>query len=221
MEEIKTIKQAKNITKEVLDEALAKRHGAELQKKLSEAKVAICGLGGLGSNIAVMLARAGIRHLHLIDFDDVDISNLNRQQYFVNQLGEPKPKALAKTLEMIYPYVELKLDYIKITPENVQNLLKDDDIICEAFDRPDQKAMLVENVLMNFPKKKLVAASGMAGIDSSNSIKTKRIGKNFYLCGDQISDLAEGDGLFAPRVCTCASHQAMTVIRLIAGKDEL
>ena len=134
------------ISREELDEALAERHGKDLQQKFQNAKVAICGLGGLGSNVAVALARAGVRHLHLIDFDQVDVSNFNRQQYFVSQLGKNKTESLSDTLLQIYPYLEIKTDTVKITRKNIHDLLKDELIICEAFDKAEQKAMLVEEV---------------------------------------------------------------------------
>ena len=68
-------------TKEELQKAFEERHGKELQKLFADAVVAVCGLGGLGSNIAVSRARAGIGKLIIADFDKVDITNLHRQQY--------------------------------------------------------------------------------------------------------------------------------------------
>ncbi|SER66274.1 sulfur carrier protein ThiS adenylyltransferase ThiF [Lachnobacterium bovis] len=206
------------ISKDELDNALAERHGKRLQQKFQKVNVAICGLGGLGSNVAVALARAGIRHLHLIDFDRVDVTNFNRQQYFVNQLGEYKTLSLSKTLSKIYPYIDVKIDTVKITKDNIAELLKDDFIICEALDDAENKAMFVEEVLKEFPQKYLVSASGMAGKKSLNYIKTQKIRENFYLCGDRISGLEDGDGLFAPRVMAAAAHEAMTIINII---DEL
>ena len=88
-------------TKEEMQEALVRKNGAVLQAKLQRARVAVCGLGGLGSNVAVALARSGVGHLHLLDFDRVELSNLNRQQYKVSQLGQPKPLALRDNLQEI------------------------------------------------------------------------------------------------------------------------
>ena len=90
-------------TKEEWNKALAERHGEKLQKKFSSGAVAICGLGGLGSNIAISLARAGIEKLILIDFDKVDITNLHRQQYKANQIGMDKTDALSENLKEIAP----------------------------------------------------------------------------------------------------------------------
>lgn len=206
-------------TREEMYRALEERHGAEIQKKLSEASVAVCGLGGLGSNIAVALARAGVGRLYLYDFDKVDISNLNRQQYFPEQLGMPKNEALADTLKRIAPYCDIVSHQVKLSEENIPQLLGDADIICEAFDKAEQKAMLVNFVLENMPEKYLVAGSGMAGFAPSNMIQTKRVTKRFYLCGDEVSDVDDGVGLVASRVLICAGHQAHAVIRIIVNSE--
>ncbi|MCR5110046.1 MAG: sulfur carrier protein ThiS adenylyltransferase ThiF [Ruminococcus sp.] len=208
-------------TREEMYRALEERHGAEIQKKLSEASVAVCGLGGLGSNIAVALARAGVGRLYLYDFDKVDISNLNRQQYFPEQLGMPKNEALADTLKRIAPYCDIVSHQVKLSEENIPQLLGDADIICEAFDKAEQKAMLVNFVLENMPEKYLVAGSGMAGFAPSNMIQTKRVTKRFYLCGDEVSDVDDGVGLVASRVLICAGHQAHAVIRIIANEYDI
>lgn len=207
-------------SREVMREALNIRHGEELQNKISAARVAVCGLGGLGSNIAIALARAGVGHLHLIDFDRVDLTNLNRQQYAVGQLGQYKTDALRETLSLVSPYCDVTCDTIQVTEENLPDLLKTEDYICEAFDRAEAKAMLVSGVLEHFPEKYLVAGSGLAGLGSANTIQTRRISKRFYLCGDGTSDSSVGLGLVASRVLVCAAHEANMILRLIAGERE-
>ena len=197
------------------------RHGTELHERFSSATVAICGLGGLGSNIAIALARAGIGKLLLIDFDRVDITNLHRQQYKANQIGCYKADALAENLLEIAPYTEIQTVTAKITEENFTRLLKDADIVCEAFDNAESKAMLVNGVLEQLTQCYLVAASGMAGMDTPNTIKTRKVMKRFYLCGDEVSDVANTIGLVAPRVMLCAAHQAHTVLRILAGEYEV
>jgi len=206
--------------KEEWQQILEARHGKELQEKFSKVTVAICGLGGLGSNIAVALARAGIGNLILIDYDRVDISNLHRQQYKATQVGMYKTEALAENLKEIFPYVLLQLHMVKITEENFQELLAEADIICEAFDEAEAKAMLVNGVLETFPEKYLVAASGMAGLGPANDIRTRRVMKNFYLCGDEVSDVAGEMGLISSRVMLCAAHQAHVVLRILAGVQD-
>ena len=207
-------------TKEEWSKALSERHGEELQKKFSSATVAVCGLGGLGSNIAISLARAGIGKLILIDFDRVDITNLHRQQYKANQIGQYKTEALSENLKEIAPYIEFETHTDRVTEENFAHLLQDADIICEAFDNAEAKAMLTKLVLQTMPDKFLVAASGMAGMGSVNTVQTRKITSKFYLCGDEISDVNDDIGLVSSRVMLCASHQAHTVLRILAGEFE-
>lgn len=207
-------------SKEDMQRALEARHGKDLQQKFTNSTVAICGLGGLGSNIAVSLARAGIGKLILVDFDKVDISNLHRQQYKADQIGRFKTEALAENLREIAPYLEVETHAVRLTEENFEALLSEADLICEAFDRAEAKAMLVNGVLEKLHTKYLIAASGMAGLGSANSIQTRRITNRFYLCGDGISDVADDIGLVAPRVMLCAAHQAHMVLRILSGNLE-
>ena len=208
-------------TKEEWNKALTERHGKELHRAFSSATVAVCGLGGLGSNIAIALARAGIGKLILIDFDRVDITNLHRQQYKAEQIGMYKTVALAENLKEIAPYISLEIHTERITEDNAVTLLQDADIICEAFDDAEWKAMLTNTVLTELPDKYLVAASGMAGMGVTNSIRTRRITSRFYLCGDETSEVSENIGLVAPRVALCAAHEAHTVLRILAKQFEV
>lgn len=201
--------------------ALEDRHGKILQEKLSASTVAVCGLGGLGSNISIMLTRAGVGKLILIDFDRVDITNLHRQQYKVSQIGRYKTECSSENLKEISPYIEIEVHTVRLTEENALELLKEADIICEAFDDAGAKAMLTDFVFEAMPDKYLVAASGMAGLDSANVIKSRKITDHFFLCGDGVSDVKDGIGLVASRVTICAAHQAHAVIRIIAEKYEI
>lgn len=207
-------------TKEEWYAALSERHGEKVQKSFESATVAICGLGGLGSNIAFALARAGIGKLILIDFDSVDITNLHRQQYKANQIGMNKTDALRDNLLEIAPYVAIETYSVCITEINAEELLKKADIICEAFDDAECKAMLVNLVLEKMPEKYLIAASGMAGFGSANTIRTRRISKRFYLCGDGTSDVQSEGSLTVSRVMLCAAHQAHTVLRILTEQFE-
>ena len=122
------------VSREEIRAALLDRHTAATQDKLDAAHVAICGCGGLGSTIAVALTRIGVGHLHLIDFDRVDMTNLNRQQYFLKDLGQYKTEALRSNLRQINPFIDITIDTVKVTDENVPTLFGNEDIICEAFD---------------------------------------------------------------------------------------
>lgn len=206
-------------TREEVRAALVKRQGEALVAKLEKSTVAICGLGGLGSNIAISLARAGVKKLILLDFDKVDVTNLQRQQYKASQVGMNKADALVENLREVAPYVELEPHAVRLTEDNALGFLGEADVVCEAFDNAEAKAMLVNLVLENMPEKFLVAASGMGGLDNGNEIQTRRVMKRFFICGDGKNEVEDGGALIGARVMICAAHQALTVIRILAGLE--
>ena len=208
-------------SREAMQKALEDRIGKSLMEKFSRGVVAICGLGGLGSNIAISLARSGVGKLILVDFDRVDMGNLNRQQYKVSQLGMEKPTALFENLREIAPYVEIEAHCTKLDEANFSSILSSAQVICEAFDVPEDKSKLANFVLENLRDKVLISSSGMAGIDSANKIKTRKIAENFYICGDGVSDVDIHGTLFAPRVMLCAAHQSHLALQVIASQVNL
>ncbi|WP_092561384.1 sulfur carrier protein ThiS adenylyltransferase ThiF [Anaeromicropila populeti] len=220
-DEIVLIRKGIMPKEEELECMLTARHTPAVHGKLKKGKVAIAGLGGLGSNIAVSLARIGVGMLRLIDFDVVEPSNLNRQNYDIRHLGLLKTVALKQQLQDINPYIQIDTVNKKITEKNAAELLKDCEIVCEAFDNPENKAMLINTVLTHLPGIKIVSASGMAGYKSTNLIRTIHPMKNLYLCGDFETEAMAGCGLMAPRVMVCAGHQANMVLRLLAGEEEV
>ena len=199
------------------EEDLLKRNVKGIFEKLKKAKVCILGLGGLGSNVAVLLARAGIGHLKLIDFDVVEASNLNRQQYRISHIGLKKTEAMKTIIKEINPFVEVETLDIKVDRKNIYSIIGDIEIVVEAFDSAETKAMTIEELLIN-KNKIVVSASGMAGLGSANEIITRRIKDNFYLIGDNYSDYEEYSGIMSTRVMLCAAHQANMVLRLILGE---
>ena len=198
-----------------LRKAQEEKESKEVVDALAGSTVAICGLGGLGSNIAMMLSRAGVGRLILTDFDTVNITNLHRQFYKISQLDMKKAWALSDNLAEIAPLTRVELHDEKISPDRIKDLLNDADVICEAFDNAEQKAMLVGTVLEVFPDTDLVAASGMAGTGDANDIITRQISEHFYLCGDFHTDVGEADSLLPSRVMVCAAHQAHKIIQLL------
>ena len=199
------------------EEDLFKRNVKDIAKKLKKAKVCILGLGGLGSNVAVLLARSGIGYLKLIDFDVVEASNLNRQQYRISHIGIKKTEAIKTIIKEINPFVEIDTLDIKVDRENILSVVEDIEIVVEAFDRAETKAMAIEELLTN-KNKIVISASGMAGLGSANEIITRKIKENFYLIGDNYSDYEEYLGIISTRVMLCAAHQANMVLRLILGE---
>ena len=200
---------------EALEAMMCARHTPAVHKKVNSHSVAIAGLGGLGSNTAIFLARTGVGTLHLIDFDTVDVSNLNRQSYRICDLGKYKTDALAEQIRDINPFIHIRKDIVKVSPNNVPTLFAQDDVICEAFDNPLSKAMLVHTLIQTYPDKYIVAASGMAGYGESNSIQTRKITNHLYVCGDQTRRAQPGQGLMAPRVAICAAHEANIIIKIL------
>lgn len=199
---------------ELKEEDLLKRNVKGISKKLKKTRVCILGLGGLGSNVAVLLARSGIGSLKLVDFDTVETSNLNRQQYRISHIGIKKTEAMKSIIREINPFVEVETLDIKVDRENIYSIVGDIEIVVEAFDRAETKAMTLEELLTD-KNKIVVSASGMAGLGSANEIVTRKIKDNFYLIGDNYSDYEEYSGIMSTRVMICAAHQANMVLRLI------
>ena len=195
-------------------QALHKGLSPEQSSLLQAAQVAIFGLGGLGSNVAMWLARLGVGRLLLYDFDKVELSNLNRQYYFVEDVGEYKAVALLKHLRAVNPYGDYQSRVVRLTQDNLAELVGTAPIICEALDKPETKALLVNGVLESFPDKFLVAASGLAGFGTSASMQVRQITPHFYLCGDGSSSFLDLP-LCGARVGLCAAQEALTIARII------
>ena len=201
------------------EEELLERNVKGISEKLKKAKVCILGLGGLGSNVAILLARSGIGYLKLVDFDIVEASNLNRQQYRISHIGMKKTEAIRTIIKEVNPFVEVEILNKKIDRENILSIVGDVEIVVEAFDVAETKAMAIEELLINGDKI-LVSASGMAGIGSANEIITRKVRDNFYLIGDNYSDYEEYSGIMSTRVMICAAHQANIVLRIILGEEK-
>jgi sulfur carrier protein ThiS adenylyltransferase len=202
-----------------LEALMVARHSPGVHRAVKQATVGIAGLGGLGSAVAVALARLGVGRLVLADFDVVEPSNLNRQQYFIDQLGKYKTEALKENLQRINPYVSYETHTVLLSPANVPVIFADCAVLVEAFDQAAMKAMLVETWLKHFPTRPIVAASGLAGHAGSNRVRTHRLGRSLYLVGDLETAAQPGTGLMAPRVGVAAHHQANAVLRLLLGED--
>lgn len=201
-------------TQTELQNALQKGLTEAQRRKLQQAVVAVTGCGGLGSNAAMWLARLGVGHLLLVDFDKVEPGNLNRQYYFLEDIGRYKAEALRERLLRVNPYGDYQACIIKLTEENIPRLLAKANIVCEAFDKAAGKAMLVNGVISSLPHAKIVAASGLAGFGSGNEIRTRRLTQRLYICGDGSSSI-DALPLCGARVGIAAAHQALTIARLL------
>jgi len=201
-----------------LEALMMARHTPGVHARVKRATVGLAGAGGLGSAVAVALARTGVGRLVVADFDVIEPSNLNRQQYFMDQLGLLKVDALKANLARINPYVRVETHARRLTPDNVPGIFQDVDVLVEAFDAAAAKVMLLESFTRAFPDRPIVMASGLAGHGPCETIKVNRMGARVHVIGDLVSEARPGQGLMAPRVGIVAHMQANTVLRLLLGE---
>ena len=219
-DEIVFIRKGEAPSLEELESLMLARHTPGVHQKVKNSVVGIAGLGGLGSVVAIALARIGVGKLILVDFDVVEPSNLNRQQYFIDQIGMLKAEALQQNLSKINPCVRVQVYNERLDRNNVGRIFREVDVIVEAFDRAEEKAMLINVVSEKMPDKYIVAASGVAGYGDNNEIKTVRFSSKIFIVGDQRTAAQPGVGLMAPRVGIAAHHQANTVLRILLGEEK-
>ena len=181
---------------------------------LQNKTVGIAGCGGLGSNCAVALAMVGVGHLIIVDFDIISESNLNRQYYFYDQIGSSKIQALKENIERINPLVKVTAINLKLDDQNIKDIFDGVDVLVEAFDRSDQKQIIIESALATWPERPLVIGIGMAGWGGIDMIKMKQYG-NLYICGDRVTEIGPEMPPLAPRVGIVANIQANTVLQIL------
>jgi sulfur carrier protein ThiS adenylyltransferase len=186
----------------------------EIKKIVQNKTVGIAGAGGLGSNCAVALARTGIGKLIIADFDTISESNLNRQYYYFDQIGQNKAFTLSDNIYFIDPDIKVEAHPIKLGPKDIIRIYKDCDVIIEAFDLAKMKQMIIETVLTELPHIPLIVGSGMAGYGDSNSIKLRQV-DNLYICGDEKSEISEDLPPLAPRVGMVANMQANVALEIL------
>ncbi|MGC9373670.1 MAG: sulfur carrier protein ThiS adenylyltransferase ThiF [Bacteroidales bacterium] len=190
----------------------------EIKSILKNHTVGIAGAGGLGSNCAVALSRVGIGKLIIADFDVVNETNLNRQYFFKDQLGEKKVRALKNNIQRINPEIEIIIHDLKLNENNLVNIYKDCDIIVEAFDVAEMKQMIIETCMSKLPDKPLIIGSGIAGWGKSNEIRIRQ-SENLYICGDEMAETSTENPPLAPRVGIVANMQANTVLEILLNKN--
>ena len=204
------------VTEKEFYDALASRIGKGEACKLRDSAVGIAGLGGLGSNIAVILARSGVGRLVIADHDTVELSNIHRQCYPLESIGMKKTDAVMMEINRVNPFCKVEKHDIELD-ESSLDIFSDCDIVCEAFDSAENKIMLIEG--LSAMGKTVISGNGMAGKGPANSIITRKVGDSIYICGDGISDVDDEGSLIPSRVTVCAAHQANAVIRIISGLE--
>ena len=188
---------------------------SDIKKHLSMFRVGIAGAGGLGSNCAAALARSGVGTLVIADYDTVEEVNLNRQFYFINQVGMVKVIALKKNLEQINPGIRVIVHEAILDNENIPDIFMDCDVIIEAFDRAEMKEMIAETVMLRMPGTPLIIGSGMAGWGNNETIKSRKIDENLFICGDESTEASDENPPMAPRVGIVANMQANIAVDLL------
>jgi len=188
--------------------------------KLAPVTFGIAGLGGLGSHAALALARMGAGRLILVDFDNVDETNLERQAYRCEHIGQAKSAVLADEIARVNPRVRVTAHNVRVTPENAAALFGGCDVVLECFDNPEAKRMLVETLAGAFPDVPIVAASGIAGFGDANLIRTRRVGRRLWIVGDGETEIGPGVRLSAARVMVAAGHQALVAARIVMGEEQ-
>lgn len=188
-----------------------------IREKLGLKCVGIAGCGGLGSNCAVALARVGVGKLVIADFDKIELSNLNRQYFFTDQVGMAKVEALRDNISRIDPLIEVEIHQVMLDEANIPEIFKSCDVIVEAFDKAEMKQMIMEVVLDRMPEKYLVCGSGLAGWGENETIGMKVSGKVFIF-GDGMNEVNESHPPLAPRVGIVANMEANQVLEILLGK---
>jgi sulfur carrier protein ThiS adenylyltransferase len=217
-DEVVLIRRGETPAAEEMEALLVSRHTPGVHARVKAATVGIAGCGGLGSAVAVALARTGIGRLLLVDFDVVEPSNLNRQQFFVDQIGQHKTDALADNLKRMNPYVTIETRDCVLTRENIPATFAGCGVVCECFDDPRCKREMTVAMRTMMPDMPLVTVSGLAGYGPAADIGVRRVFKNIYLVGDRKTAARPGCGLMAPRVAVAAGIQANLVLRLLLGE---
>nr|MBU1328016.1 sulfur carrier protein ThiS adenylyltransferase ThiF [Candidatus Omnitrophota bacterium] len=194
---------------------IIKKVGKDNFRKIQDARIGLAGAGGLGSNCACNLVRVGFKRFTIVDFDIIEPANLDRQFYFIDQIGMNKVDSLKTNLLRINPFLELKMINKKIENTNIKELFNDCDVIVECFDRAEYKSMLVSELIHS--GKLIIAASGLGGIGSSDNIKVHKIKKNLIIIGDLKSDIDRTPAL-SPRVNVAAAKQADVVLEFVINR---
>ena len=186
----------------------------EERAALESVRVGIAGAGGLGSNCAMHLVRSGVKHLTIVDFDVVNESNLNRQFFFRDQLGQKKVEAIKANLLRIEPDADIRAVDMRLDASSAREIFADCGIVVEAFDAVDAKVMLVSAFASS--GKKLVTTSGLAGWGRSNAMRVRKMG-SIVAIGDGETSVGDGAAPVSPRVGIAAAMEANAVVSFLLG----
>jgi sulfur carrier protein ThiS adenylyltransferase len=194
------------------EEGLLHYLSREQLRKIHSVKIGIGGAGGIGSNIVIILARCGFKHFEILDYDLIEESNLNRQQFFIGDIGTIKVDSLKKFLISINPDIHLISHLVKWEAPEADRYFRDCDYIVEAFDQAAYKKAFVE--YYQDKAKAVISGNGMAGLKKKKPLLVKKM-ENIYLVGDLFTDGEQGHPPLAPRVTACAAMMAEIILDLV------
>ncbi len=214
------IRRGETPGEEELESLMVARHTPGIHARMKRATVGIAGLGGLGSAVAMALCRMGIGKMILADFDLVEPSNLNRQQYFIEHIGMAKTDAMGQILLSVNPYSQIVTHNVLLEKGNIHKTFREADVVLECLDMAETKAMFIQTILEFLPDTYVIGASGLAGYGNSNSIQTQKLGDRLFMVGDFVTAAKQGRGLMAPRVGIAAHHQANLVVSLLTDSED-
>lgn len=215
--------KSNNIEKENIDlqrynrNILIPQVGESGQEKISNAKILVCGAGGLGSTVLTNLAAVGIGTIGIVDNDVLELSNLNRQYiHKLDALGQVKVESAKKWINEFNPEITVKTYQTRLDETNYQDIVKDYDFIMDCFDSFKSKFLL--NKIAVETGKTLIHG-GVTEFFGQVSV----IVPNKTACLNCI--LPEEDayivkGVISPAVATIASIEAMEAVKYILGIGE-
>lgn len=167
------------------------------------ARIGLAGTGGIGSNVAMNLVRAGCDRLLLVDFDNIEKSNLNRQFFFHEQIGLPKAETLKGNLLRINPAADIEVIQTRLDETNMVSVFSNCPVVIEGFDGEADKKLLLEVFADSLHT--VIAACGIAGTNIGD-VSSRRLGSS-YIVGDFATD-CRGARLYAPKISVIAAMMA-------------
>lgn len=194
--------------------------GDEGQQRLIASKVLIVGCGALGSMVAMQLAGAGVGCLAIADFDNVDISNLQRQFFFTTEeSGKSKAEVLADRIRGLNPEIKVVVLREMMTRAKAGQLFGDYDFIVDATDNPESKKMIGE---VSSKLGKPCCIGGVNGFSGQVMVFQPGDSRFEEYFGESSADgvlPCSVGGVLGPTAALCASLQAMEVIKYLVGEN--
>ena len=214
------VKDYKRFEKQII----LKKIGLSGQKKINNANILIIGMGGLGCPLLTYLASSGVCNIGIVDYDKVELSNLNRQILFnISDVGKFKVNQAKSKICKIYKKIKIKTFRIKISKNNINSIIKNFDIICDGTDNFNTRYLINDFCKKN---KKILISAAISKFDGHlfkyNFKKNGPCLRCFMPDQPSEENNCEQEGIFAPVAGIIGALQANEVLKTILGlKDDL